>query len=184
MKRERDPSPEEFEALLAWLDPDPNAAGIKLTQITARLIRIFVSRGCIDAESLADEVLNRVAVRIHELTKTYSDPLRCCQGFADNVYREYLREQRKINTLKPPPPPRPAEELEREDECLRGCLSKLSEADRDLFIRYFRGHGRARIDDRKEHAAELGITVNALRIKACHIRKRVRQCLEECLDEK
>jgi hypothetical protein len=64
MKRERCPTPEEFEKLLAWFHSDPEEAGRMFNLVHSRLIRVFASRGCVDAEALADEVTNRVAVRI------------------------------------------------------------------------------------------------------------------------
>src|ERR1044071_7693839 len=98
MKRERDPTPEEFEKLLAWLDSDRDEAGRKFQTIHSRLIKVFTSRGCVDAATLGDEVVNRVAVRIDTLTKNYPDPLRCCLGFVENVHREYIKDQQKINS--------------------------------------------------------------------------------------
>lgn len=181
MKKERDPTPEEFEKLLLWFDSDRDAAGLRLNVIQTRLIQIFVSRGCVDAESLADEVINRVAVRIDSCVTKYSDPLRCCLGFLDNVYLEYLREQRKIQDAQPPPEPRPPDELEKEDHCLRRCLGDLQPAERDLFKRYFEGESRVRINARRKLAEELKLTANALRIQAHRIRKRLLVCMEECL---
>jgi len=65
MLKERDPTGEELEKLLAWFDSDREKGAVKFQTINARLIRVFSSRGCgVDADSLADEVLNRVAVRI------------------------------------------------------------------------------------------------------------------------
>lgn len=183
MKRERDSTKEEFEKLLAWLDSERDEAGSRLNLINARLIRIFVSRGCIDAERLADEVINRVAVRIDQVTKTYAEPLFCCLGFADNVYREYLREQRRTVTLMEPPAPRSSDELEREDVCMGRCLDELTKAERELCVHYFRGEKRARIDRRKQLAAQWELTANALRIQAHRIRRKARQCLETCLAE-
>jgi hypothetical protein len=183
MKRERDPTPEEFEKFLSWLDPDPDAAGRRLQPIQSRLIQIFTSRGCVDADSLADEVLNRVAVRIDTVIVNYSDPLRCCVGFVSNVFREYLREQEQKEKALPPPEPRPSEELEREDRCLKQCLGELTEADQGLFVRYFQGEKRARIDGRKKLAVDLSLTGNALRIQAFRLRQRLSQCMTECLGE-
>jgi hypothetical protein len=45
-------SQEAFDALLDWLDPDREQAGIKYEQIRLRLIKIFTGRGCSDAEDL------------------------------------------------------------------------------------------------------------------------------------
>lgn len=181
MKKERDPTPEEFEKFLLWLDSDRDAAGRRLNVIQTRMIKIFASRGCIDAESLADEVSNRVAVRIDSCVTKYSDPLRCCLGFLDNVHLEYLRDQQKILNTRVPPPPRPPEELEKEDKCLQQCLGDLQKPEQDLFVRYFEGQKRARINARRKLAEELHLTANALRIQAHRVRKRLRGCMEECL---
>ncbi len=183
MKRERDPTPEEFEKLLLWLAPDRDQGGERLRQIQGRLIKIFASRGCVDAESLADEVINRVTVRIDDVSKTYPDPLHCCLGFLDYVYREYLREERSKSNVKQPQTHRSEEQLELEDRCLADCLSKLPERERGLIVVYFQGEKRAKIDSRKTLATQLGLTANALRIHAHRIRTKVRECLEGCLQE-
>lgn len=182
MKRERHPTEEEFKKLLIWLNPDPNHAGDDFTRIHSRLARIFTSRGCIDAETLAEEVLNRVTVRIDRVVQNYSDPLRCCIGFVDNVCHEYFRDQQQQAAAKDPPSPRSSEELEREDGCLRECLEELRPGDRDLVVRYFQGDKSARIAARKKLATELHLTVNALRIQAYRLRQKLRQCLQMCLE--
>lgn len=181
MKKERDPTPEEFEKFLLWLDSDRDAAGRRLNVIQTRLIQIFVSRGCIDAESLADEVSNRVAVRIDSCVTKYNDPLRCCLGFLDNVHLEYLREQRRMLNAQVPPNPRPPDELEKEDQCLRRCLGDLETSEHNLFVRYFEVEKHVRIDARRKLAEDLKLTANALRIQAHRVRKRLRGCMEECL---
>jgi hypothetical protein len=183
MKRERDPTKEELEKLLAWFDSDRDEAGRQYRLTQARLIRVFAARGCIDAESLADEVMNRVAVRIDRLITKYPDPVCCCLGFIENVHREYLRELLKIENAKPPPPPRPADELEREDRCLEECLETLAERQRDLFERYFQGEKRGRIGRRKRLAEELALTANALRIRAHNVRKDLHACMMICLGQ-
>lgn len=182
MKRERNPTEEEFKKLLLWLNPDPNHDGTDFTLIQSRLARIFTSRGCADSENLAVEVLNRVAVRIDTLVPKYSDPLKCCIGFVDNVCHEHFREIQIRVAAIPPPAPRPAEELEREDVCLTECLEELGEGDRDIVIRYFEGEKSARIAGRKKLAEELHLTANALRIQAHRHRQRLRQCLQLCLE--
>ena len=181
MKKERDPTREELEKLLAWFDSDRENAAVKFQSINARLIRVFASRGCVDADSLGDEVMNRVAVRIDTVIVKYPDPAHCCLAFIDNVYREWYRDQCRKANAKPPPGPRPVEELEKEDECLKQCLQTVSKPDRNLFERYFQSEKR--IETRKKLASELALTMNALRIRAHKIRKTLRQCLVECLSE-
>jgi len=182
MKRERGPTSEEFEKLLGWIDPDREAAGHQLHLILSRITRSFISRGCIDAETLTDEVSNRVAVRIDKVKQTYSNPLQCMLGFIDNVYREYLRDIREQANAQPPPPPRSAEVLESEDECLTECMRTLLEQERDLFSRYFAVEKRTKIPVRAALAEELNLTANALRIKAHRLRKKLLDCVQICLE--
>jgi hypothetical protein len=183
MKRERDPTKEEFEKLLAWFDLDREDAGRKFELTHSRLIRVFAARGCIDADYLADEVMNRVAVRVDVVITKYPDPVCCCLGFIDNVYREYRREQQKRARAKPPPPPPPAEQLEREDKCLTQCSENLTEPQRHLFKNYFQGEKRGRIMRRKKLATDLALTANGLRIRAHYVRKELHSCMVMCLSE-
>ena len=183
MKRERDPTPEELGKLLAWFDPDPDEAGRKFNLIHTRLIKVFAARGCVDPESLADEVMNRVAVRIATVVLNYPDPLRCCLGFVENVYREYWRDLQKQLTAKPPPCPPPPDRLEKEDICLKQCLERLTRPERDLFERYFEGEKHARINARKRLAVAFQLTANALRIRAHHLRKQMHLCIVTCVSQ-
>src|SRR6185369_17570102 len=182
MKRERPPTPEEFEKLLAWLNSDRDEAGGIFNDINDRLIRLFASRGCVDAEALADEVVNRVAVRIDKVKQSYDDPIRCFIGFVDHVHREYKREEFKLQSLTEPQR-RPSEELEKEDRCLEECLERLAKPQRRLFENYFQGEKRARINRRKQLAIEFVLTQNALRIRAFHLRKELHECITLCLQE-
>lgn len=150
--------------------------------VHSRLIKVFASRGCVDAEALADEVINRVAVRIDKVMTTYSDPLRCCLGFVEFVYQEYQREEQKRHNFVDPQR-RSTEELEKEDQCLTQCLGNLPESERELLLLYFQGEKRARIDRRKQLAVQLVLTANALRIRAYKLRKEMHQCLVTCLSQ-
>ena len=181
MKKERTPTQEEFDKFLLWFHSDRNTAGGDLVKISCRLNQIFTARAGIDADELANEVINRVAVRIDTCAGKYPSAAYCCLAFVDNVYREWLRDQIVKNNAREPLKPRPPEELEQEDRCLTQCLGTLEPRDRNLFVRYFEGEGRPRIDARDKLAEEWGLTPNALRIKAHRLRKRMRLCIEECL---
>ena len=62
---------ENFELMLDWLDADREKAARKYEQIRTRLIKIFVCRGAIEAEDLADETIDRVISKIKDLRETY-----------------------------------------------------------------------------------------------------------------
>ena len=64
-------------------------------------------------------------------------------------------------------------------ECLRRCLARLPEDQRRLILRY---HGEDdRIRSRQELAEELGIALNALRIRAHRVRRDLEQCVRQRL---
>ena len=183
MKRERDPTPEEYQKLLLWIDKDCNEAAQKLLLIQSRVTKIFISRGCVHAEELTDEVRNRIAVRIDKVSQSFSDPLRCFIGFLDHVHQEYNRDEMNRAKAKLPEPPRPEKVLEQEDDCLQRCLEALPEQERNILVRYFGGDGAERRAERKKLAIELNVTANALRIQAHRLRIKTLQCLRRCLDE-
>lgn len=183
MKKERDPTPDEYRKLLLWIHKDCNEAAQKLLLIQSRVTKIFISRGCVHAEELTDEVRNRIAVRIDKVSVDFPEPLRCFIGFLDNVYREYIRDEINQNNAIPPQPPRNADVLEREDHCLTRCLASLSDQERNIVVRYFGGDGAERRAERKKLAIELNLTANALRIQAHRLRKKTLHCLRRCLDE-
>lgn len=174
------PSPEAFQKLLRWLDPDPEKAGQKYQQIRLRLIRVLTSRGCWEAEDLADQTFNVVASRIDWLIENYDkrDPALYFYGVAKNLRLEWLKRQKP--PASPPPPP-DKDEIERKCACLDQCLEREATPDeRSLVLRYFAKDKQEKIRERKKIAEELGITMNALRIKVYHIISRLRPCMKEC----
>ena len=181
MKKQWDTTQEGFDRLLSWLDDDRDAAGKKYEIIRHRLIKLFTCRACPEPEDLADETINRVTAKIREVAPNYQgDPALYFYGVARNVHHEYLRTQNKV------PPPGPTEVTNEDEqlyECLDRCMETLPEESRQLVLRYYQNEKKLKIDDRKTLAAELGILVNALRIKAHRIRLRLRKCVKDCMEE-
>jgi len=173
-------SQETFEALLDWLNSDREQAGIKYEEIRSKLIKYFLQYAQTDAESLADETINRVARRLNEIKdQVYGERARYFFGVARKVMLEYLRRKR------PQPEPDQASDsagVELEYGCLEECVAKLSPENRDLVMRYYACDGRERIEERKKLAEELGIAPNALRIRAFRIRAELQKCVEECME--
>jgi len=75
------------------------------------------------------------------------------------------------------------EDIEPSYECLEHCLEHLPSTNRQLVLEYYRQERKAKIDHRKLLAAELGIAVNALRIRAHRIRRSLEQCVHSCLEQ-
>ena len=180
MKKKELPNEEAFEKLLLWLDSDREAAGAKYINIQLRIIRILSSKGCYDAEEVADETVNIVAQKIDWLIANFvGDPVLYFMGVARTLHKEWLKR-------KPPPPlPLPdtsSPEVDRECLCLEQCMQEVLTSDeRTWALRYHPTEQKQTIPERKRLAEELGITRNALRIKMYHIKARLELCIVSCL---
>ena len=174
--------------LLAWLDKDREQAGKKYEHIRRSLVKIFIWRGCDEAEDLADVTMNRVAGRLPDLARTYvGDPARYFYGVAKNVAREH---QKPEGSRVPFPVlweagemerKEAAAELERRLECLERCLRKLNDDSRNLITRYYQRERQARIDSRRELSKELEISALSLRVRVHRLRDFLYRCILECL---
>jgi RNA polymerase sigma factor (sigma-70 family) len=174
-------SQESFDALLDWLAPDREQAGLKYEEIRERLISIFICRGCYEAEELADETMNRVSSKVPEISQTYSgDPALYFYAVANNIHLESLRRK---PSLLPPIRPIDSSELEEQFRCLESCLDTLTPDNRELVIQYYQDEKKAKINRRKLLAQRLGVGQNALRIRACRIRAALLKCVEKCLGQ-
>ena len=171
---------ESFDALLNWLDPGREEAGQKYEDIRLRLIKIFTCRGCLEPEDLADETINRVSKRLPEIQGSYEgDPTRYFYGVANKVHMEYVRRK----PLPIPPVSDNSDEIEKEYECLEKCIGKLRPEHRGLVLDYYQEEKRTRIDHRKKLAEQLGIALNALRIRAHRIRGSLYECVRNCVQD-
>ncbi|HEX8068909.1 MAG TPA: sigma-70 family RNA polymerase sigma factor [Pyrinomonadaceae bacterium] len=192
MPRQRVITQEKFDDLLAWLHRDREQAGIKYEEIRRSLIRILAWRGCSDAEGLADETINRVADRVHELKVTYSgDRAAYFYGVVNRLIKECQREARAqvpvedVSGTSGPAPEAGADQEDdfaREYDCLLACLERLSPDKRELILAYYQEEKQAKIDHRKELARRLGLDANALRVRAHRIRAALEECIARCLE--
>ena len=169
--------------MLAWLDPNRDQAGKKYEDIRLRLIKIFTCRGCTEADALADETINRVTSKVQTIADDYTgDPALYFYGVAHKVHLEFLR--RKPVQLPPPPIVEHSEEIEQEYDCLEHCMQSLTPDSRELVLQYYQEEKQAKIDHRKLLAEQLGIALNALRIRAYRIRAVLQQCVRNCLEQR
>ena len=177
MTRRQPPENEAFEKLLNWLDPDREKAGEKYQKLHLRLARIFAAKGCCQAEDFADETFNVIARKIDWLIENYvGDPALYFFGVAKKIYKP------PKPLPKPPPAPDNAE-IERRCACLEECLDHLTSADeRKVVLRYHQKDKGEKIRERKQLAKELGITLNALRLRIWHIHVRLRPCVQQCVE--
>ena len=182
MNKERVLTVEAFDKLLHWLGPNRDDAGEKYEIIRRRLIKIFVCRGCSEAEDLADETINRVTLRLQDIEESYTgDPALYFYGVANKVHLEYLR--RKPAPSLPPSKDSP-EETEQEFECLEQCINQLPPTSRELIVQYYCEDKKAKIKGRQKLAETMGIALNALRIRTHRIRAGLQECMQSCLKRK
>lgn len=181
-----------FEMLLNWFDPNQEAAGQKYEKIRGRLIRIFVGRGCFEAEELADLAIDRVMLKLPKVIENYvGEPALYFYGVADKIYLEWLRKQRKIKHTELNEKDDYCEsetevesESESEYECLENCLETLGRFARELIVNYYREDKRAKIELRRELAEKFKITIGALQVKTCRIRASLQKCVQNCVSAK
>lgn len=187
-----------FQRLLDWLDEGVNSDGRIYLEMRQRLVAYFDRKNCLAPDDLADETLNRVARRLEEEGTIESEtPAKYCYITARFVFMESLRgkakasvplddvlRHRQANSLA-------ASESEKEEKeikekmlvCLEQCTGKLEAASRDIIISYYYGAERIKIENRRSLAEKLGITTNALTIRACRIRDKLEICVGNCVGE-
>jgi len=180
-KAQRSLTAEAFGKFLRWLSDDDEQAVREYQSIRRRLVRYFIHKGCTEPDDLFDETVDIVVRKIDACEEIVS-PLAYCHGVARNVWRQWVRRHRTVPVTREFVAPEPDDSIAREQElrCLEHCVAQLPPDERDVVIRYHSSRGRARIEARKLLAGENG-GVNALRVKACRIRKGLRLCVTACL---
>ena len=188
------PTADSFQRFLAFLDNGIESNGGSYIEMQRRLAGYFARKGCATPEELADETLNRVSRRLDEEGSIDVDiPAHYCYITARFVFLEQTRTARMndvavdeakltidrrahLNTSD-------NDELEKKEkmlECLDECTSKLDERNRDLILGYYFGNERVKIRNRASMAERLGISLNALAIRACRIRRTLESCVGQC----
>jgi len=170
---------DELETLLRWLDPDPETAGQELNRIRASIVKMLSSRGCIDADTEADVVIDRVAAKVKGIVSSYQgSPAKFFHGFARNILHECWDKQSKQIHAIPEVDPIPEEKI----QCLEKCTEKLSSDQRYKITEYHRYDGQEKIKQRKLLAERFGLTLTALRIKVHRIGVILKPCIIGCLE--
>lgn len=184
-----------FRQLLEWLDEGDDSDGQKYLEMRRRLVAYFDRKNCLAPDELADETLNRVARRIEEAGKIESEtPAKFCYITARFVFMEYLRGAAKKNVpledvlQKPQTGQLAATGFDEEKEtrekmldCLERCTGELETASREIITGYYFGAERVKIENRRALAERLGVSINALSIRACRIRDKLEVCVGKCV---
>jgi DNA-directed RNA polymerase specialized sigma24 family protein len=140
------------------------------------------------AERLADISLNRVIRRYFE-GEVISALMGYVYGVAKLVYLEYLADQKNEQAFREHLT-YTATSIEVESDsddlyaCFDACMEELPPDDRKFIKQYYEDTRRKKIDNRKSMAEMIGITQNALVLRAFHIRKRLKRCITKCLKKR
>jgi DNA-directed RNA polymerase specialized sigma24 family protein len=195
LKKDWAPTQGAFRQFLSWLDEGVDSRGEKYVAMRRRLAAYFDRRNCLSPDELADETLNRVARRLEE-EGAISDtpPARYCYIVARFVFLEYVRRTRhesakldeRSGELRSPG----ARSADPDDatsqkllDFLERCLQQLEARDRELILEYYRGEQRTKIECRRQLAVRLGLTMNAVSIRACRLRDKLEGCVKASLSD-
>ena len=187
VKEERGLSALAFTRLLDWLDDGVDSYGERYLEMRRRLISYFDRRNRPFADDLADETLNRIGKTLERGDVIAIRPqARYCYIVARFVLLEDIRRGRRSVSVdqswlgddESSVAERRAADLHDErsadiDERLEDldqCLQELTPDQRTLIVDYYRDDGREKISRRADMARRLGITINALSIRAHRIR--------------
>jgi DNA-directed RNA polymerase specialized sigma24 family protein len=200
LKKDWTPNPQAFRQFLNWLDEGVDSNGERYIEMRRRLARYFDRRNCSSPDDLADETLNRVARKLEEKGEIVgASPPHYCYIVAKFVFLEFGRRfEHNQASLDDNPgtsrvmaglavPSRLDEDAlskERLFDCLERCLRKLQPEDRELILDYYRGEQRAKIEQRSKLAVRLGLSMNALSIRACRLRSKLEICVRACAHRK
>jgi DNA-directed RNA polymerase specialized sigma24 family protein len=181
-----------FTRLLIWLDDGNDSDGERYLEVRRRLVAYFDRHNRPAPDTLADETLNRISRTLEKSAIATKPPLRYCYVIARFVLLEDLRRERRhvpfddVRHTNAVAWPASADAddasfvQERRLECLDRCLRKLKAEQQELIVDYYGDARRQRIDRRRGLAARLGITMNALGIRAWRIRAALENCVGAC----
>jgi len=183
-----------FTRLLAWLDDGTDSDGEKYLEARRRLVTYFDRKNRPAPDTLADQTLNRISRTLEESGEIATKPpLRYCYVVARFVLLEDVRRERRhvqfddvrhVNAVSWPASADADTDAafvqERRLACLDRCLRKLKPEQQHLIVDYYGDARRQRIARRRTLAARLGITMNALGIRAWRIRAALENCVGAC----
>jgi DNA-directed RNA polymerase specialized sigma24 family protein len=188
MKHSYDLGQTQFDALLDLLSPNREEAGQKYVQIRSGLVRFFDFRGCIDADSLADEAINRGAIKLQNFDASKDVQLSSYfYGFALNILKEDRRRTgrelsvvgRMNATINVPD----NDQEQARETCLEMCLDELPREESALVLEYYSLDRIAKVELRRKICDRLDCRPSALYTRISRIRSSLKVCIDGCLND-
>lgn len=157
------------------------AGGEKYVQISTKLVSLFHDFS--DAEELADEVLDRMIRKAaQEGVEIQGDVWHYALAVARYVRKEYLKKTHLVTSSDLIESAR-VEAVDTSEllELLVECLKELTPDESELILEYHSQEGRNKIEQREKQAADLGISLGSLRVRAYRIRAALEQKIQRKL---
>lgn len=181
--------PENFELLLSWLASDRDGAGEKYEQIRRNLLDYFRRRDVPDPLTLADEVILRVTRKVDEVAKGFvGDPSAYFLAVARRVLAESWRRPVEMDLsedISVFPNSDAGERKELMLQSLEQCWARLSPSQQDILFRYCVETPPLKLAQSRELLArEINLSLNALRVMAYRLKRRVKDCIERLMENK
>ncbi len=183
------------DRLLSLYDPDSIIAGEKLLRTREKLIRHFAANRCPDPQEHTDETILRVIKALNDGKQVDTVIEAYIFGFAKFVLMEVKRHRQFVPLDEITPEKEPhTNPLEKEDlapwerkeylECEQKCLSEKFSADEQrLLIGYYAtGHEEKLKEARETQALQMSISRAVLKKRAFRLRRRLEDCMKNCLD--
>jgi DNA-directed RNA polymerase specialized sigma24 family protein len=173
--------------LLLRLDPDADRAALEYERLRRALVKFFDWRGGWPPDECADETLDRLARKLEDAV--VADIGQYARGVARLVLLE-RRRQPAFSRIDADPelvgvraamPPEGGDEDDDLRDCFDRCLDVFPADSRALVIDYYEGERTTKIVNRRQLAATLGLSDNALRSRVQRLRDRLEQCVHECV---
>lgn len=183
MGKDRTITPEQYQRLLQWLDPDEERAALAYLEIRRRIETFFAARRFQHAEDLTDIVFERVLQRVEDwAAQPDRKPIIFFFGVAKKVVLEQNNHPEQVEL-----PLNLKAQIEEDKEtlavCLEKCLARLSVEKRAMVLAYYEDERRARIDHRRELAKKYGMSENALRLQVFRVRNELEIWLRKCMEQ-
>ena len=175
-----------FQILLERLERDPE----KYENLRLKIAHMLRWRGCSEShvDELADRTLDRVAAKL--ATGEQVDNINAfAAAVARFIWLEHSRRDRveavgdELPEVAIEPDIETADGPDQGLRCLRRCVAtKFSDDDRRLVISYYDADpGEKAKAARRRLADSLGMTMNALKVRACRLRGRLEACINDCM---
>jgi DNA-directed RNA polymerase specialized sigma24 family protein len=172
-----------LSVLLNALDPDTDRAVHLYRSLQQRIARFLRINNASDPESLADEVIDRLANRL--ITTDSNDigsPQAFALGIARNVLHEDHRKQRREERAATEWATFTLANQGHDEDLLRDldqCMSMMRDDQRRLLQTYYQWSGREKIEHHRLLSEQLGLTLNALRNRLLRARTELDKCIHK-----